>query len=86
MTQGVTLFRVAGIPIRIHPSWLAIFGLIAWSLSVGYFPHVLPGVPAAAYWVQGLIAALLLFGSTALIMGLGVVAFVAGLNSILHFF
>lgn len=63
MTQGVTLFRVAGIPVRIHPSWLVIFGLIAWSLSVGYFPHVLPGVPAAAYWVQGLVAALLLFVS-----------------------
>lgn len=63
MTHGVTLFRVAGIPVRIHPSWLVIFGLIAWSLSVGYFPHVLPGVPAAAYWVQGLVAALLLFVS-----------------------
>jgi len=63
MTHGVTLFRIAGIPVRIHASWLVIFGLIAWSLSVGYFPHVLPGVPAAAYWVQGLAAALLLFVS-----------------------
>ncbi len=63
MTRGVTLFRVAGIPVRVHASWLVIFGLIAWSLSVGYFPHVLPGVPAAAYWVQGLVAALLLFVS-----------------------
>jgi Zn-dependent protease/predicted transcriptional regulator len=63
MTRGVTLFRVVGIPVRVHPSWLVIFGLIAWSLSVGYFPHVLPGVPAAAYWIQGLVAALLLFVS-----------------------
>jgi Zn-dependent protease len=63
MHQGVTLFRVAGIPVRVHPSWLVIFGLIAWSLSVGYFPRVLPDVPVAAHWVQGLAAALLLFAS-----------------------
>ena len=63
MARAVTLFRVSGIPIRVHASWLVIFGLIAWSLSVGYFPYVLPGVPAAAYWIQGLVAALLLFVS-----------------------
>jgi hypothetical protein len=45
MNGVVTLFRVAGIPVRVHASWLVIFGLIAWSLSVGYFPHVLPDFP-----------------------------------------
>jgi len=34
MTRGVTLFRVAGIPVRVHASWLVIFGLIARSLTI----------------------------------------------------
>ncbi|OGK97929.1 MAG: hypothetical protein A3I14_02825 [Candidatus Rokubacteria bacterium RIFCSPLOWO2_02_FULL_73_56] len=63
MTGAVTLFRVVGIPVRVHASWLVIFGLIAWSLSVGYFPQVLPDVPVAAHWVGGAAAALLLFVS-----------------------
>ncbi|HBH03254.1 MAG: hypothetical protein A2W08_09060 [Candidatus Rokubacteria bacterium RBG_16_73_20] len=63
MTSVVTLFRVVGIPVRVHASWLVIFGLIAWSLSVGYFPQVLPDVPVAAHWVGGAAAALLLFVS-----------------------
>jgi Zn-dependent protease/CBS domain-containing protein len=63
MTGGVTLFRVGGIPVRVHPSWLVIFGLIAWSLSVGYFPNVLPDASVGSYWIQGLAAALLLFVS-----------------------
>lgn len=63
MSGAVTLFHVWGIPVRVEASWLVIFGLIAWSLSVGYFPRVLPDVPAATYWVSGLVAALLLFVS-----------------------
>ncbi len=62
MVNGtVTLFRLRGIPLRVHVSWLVIFGLITWSLSVGYFPQVLPDLPLAAYWAQGFLAALLLF-------------------------
>jgi Zn-dependent protease/CBS domain-containing protein len=57
------LGRVWGIPIQIHISWLAIFGLITWSLSVGYFPGVLPDVPLLTHWVTGFVAALLLFVS-----------------------
>jgi Zn-dependent protease len=59
----VTLFHVAGVAVRVHASWLVIFGLIAWSLSVGYFPHVLPDFPLLTYWANGLVAALLLFAS-----------------------
>jgi Zn-dependent protease len=40
-----------------------IVGLITWSLSVGYFPQILPGASLATHWAQGLLAALLLFGS-----------------------
>ena len=66
MDGAATLFRVFGYPVRVHVSWLVILGLLTWSLSVGYFPQVLPGVPLAAHWAQGLLAALLLFGSVLL--------------------
>jgi Zn-dependent protease/predicted transcriptional regulator len=63
MGGTLTLFRVFGIPVRVHASWLVIYGLIAWSLSVGYFPQVLPDVPTRTHWVSGLVAGLLLFVS-----------------------
>src|SRR5262245_36782657 len=63
MPGSVTLFHVRGIPIRAHPSWLLILALLTWNLAVGYFPQVLPDLPAAALWIRGLVAALLLFAS-----------------------
>lgn len=66
MSSTATLFRIFGIPVRAHVSWLAILGLLTWSLAVGYFPQVLPDVPLAAHWVKGLLAALLLFASVLL--------------------
>ncbi len=49
----------------IHFSWLIVFGLITWSLSTFYFPHVAPDLPVASYWMKGVLAALLLFASVA---------------------
>jgi len=57
------IFRVAGIPVRVDPSWLVVFGLISWSLAAGYFPHVLPEATTTAAWTHGVVAALLLFVS-----------------------
>ena len=59
----IQLFRVRGIPVRIDAGWLLIFGLVTWSLAAGYFPHVLPARSTTTYWLQGVAAALLLFGS-----------------------
>lgn len=56
---------IMGIPIRIHFSWLIVFGLITWSLSTYYFPQAAPDLPEASYWLKGLLAALLLFASVA---------------------
>ena len=56
---------IMGIPIRVHFSWLIVFGLITWSLSTYYFPKAAPELPVASYWVKGAIAALLLFASVA---------------------
>ncbi|HWC02285.1 MAG TPA: site-2 protease family protein [Methylomirabilota bacterium] len=66
MGGTATLFRIFGIPVRAHVSWLAILGLLTWSLAVGYFPHVLPDVPLAGHWARGFLAALLLFASVLL--------------------
>jgi Zn-dependent protease len=54
---------IMGIPIRLHYSWLIIFGLITWSLSTYYFPQAAPKLPIASYWVKGALAALLFFSS-----------------------
>lgn len=60
------ILSIRGIPISIHPSWLVIYALITWTLAVGYFPRELPDMPAAAHWVNGLVAAALLFVSVLL--------------------
>jgi Zn-dependent protease len=63
MSSAVTVFRVRGIPVRVHLSWLVVFGLIASSLARGYLPHELPDLPLITYWANGVLAALLLFAS-----------------------
>jgi Zn-dependent protease/CBS domain-containing protein len=57
------LGRIAGIEIGIHYTWLFAFALISWSLAGGYFPNTHPGWGTGLYWVLGVLAALLLFGS-----------------------
>jgi Zn-dependent protease/CBS domain-containing protein len=59
------IVTIMGIPIRVHFSWLIIFGLITWSLSTFYFPQAAPELPATSYWIKGTIAAVLLFVSVA---------------------
>jgi len=56
---------IIGIPIRIHFSWLIVFGLLTWLLSSHYFPQVTPDLPFVSYWISGVMAALLLFASVA---------------------
>jgi Zn-dependent protease/CBS domain-containing protein len=57
------IITIWGIPIRVHFSWLIVFGLITWSLSTYYFPKAAPALPAASYWIKGAIGAFLLFAS-----------------------
>jgi Zn-dependent protease/CBS domain-containing protein len=64
MLRGsLVLGTIRGIPIRIHFTWLVIFGLLSWSLASGYFPQHYPDLPIATYWIKAIIAALFLFGS-----------------------
>ena len=63
LTNSIRLFRVGGIEVGIHYSWLVIFALVTWSLAVGVFPQLIPGLDAGEAWVLGAVAALLLFVS-----------------------
>ena len=56
--------RAFGIPVYLHLSWVIVFGLIAWTLATGYFPAHDPDRAALSYWLEGLLASALLFGST----------------------
>jgi Zn-dependent protease/CBS domain-containing protein len=63
---SLKIVTIMGIPIRVHFSWLIIFGLITWSLSTFYFPKAAPELPGLSYWISGVAASLLLFVSVAL--------------------
>ena len=60
------VLSIAGIPIYVHASWLAVYALITWTLAIGYFPRTLPDGTTATYWIAGLVGALLLFVSVLL--------------------
>jgi Zn-dependent protease len=62
----IQAFRVAGIPVRFDLGWVLVFALISWSLAAGYFPRMIPEVTPGAAWLQGLVAAALLFASVLL--------------------
>jgi Zn-dependent protease len=53
--------RLAGVPIGIQPLWLAIVGLITYSLGRDYFPQQDPGLSSGAAYALGLFSALTLF-------------------------
>ena len=63
MEASVKLGRIAGIPVGLHISWFLIFGLVTWSLAVGYFPTEYPSLSTAAAWGLGAVTSLLFFGS-----------------------
>lgn len=62
---SLKIATIMGIPIRIHFSWIIIFGLITWALSALYFPMHAPDLPVTIYWISGATAAILLFASVA---------------------
>jgi Zn-dependent protease/CBS domain-containing protein len=69
--NSIRLFRIAGIDIGVHVSWLVIFLLVTWTLAFGWFGDAkawpaLAGRPELEYWLLGAISSLLLFGSVIL--------------------
>ncbi|HET8786572.1 MAG TPA: site-2 protease family protein [Candidatus Limnocylindrales bacterium] len=63
MAGSLRLFRVAGIDVAIHASWLVIFALVTWSLATAYFPNAVRDATTTQVWILGVIASLLLFAS-----------------------
>ncbi len=61
--RGFRIATLFGIPIEINPSWLFIFALILWSLTVGVFPQTYPGLPRGSYLAMGLATTFLFFAS-----------------------
>ena len=59
--KGVKLFRVLGIQISLNYTWFIVFGLIVWSLAIGYFPSSYPDLSRSAHLVMGFLGAFFLF-------------------------
>jgi Zn-dependent protease/CBS domain-containing protein len=63
MADAWQIGRLFGIPLRVHLSWLLVFGLISWSLAAGYFPAQLPDLPVWSYWLKAIVTAAMFFVS-----------------------
>lgn len=62
----IPLGRILGIPLDVDYSWFVIFGLLTWTLAVGYYPQEFHGWPTYEYWIMGAITAIMLFVSVVL--------------------
>jgi Zn-dependent protease/CBS domain-containing protein len=62
----IPLGRILGIPIGLDYSWFLIFGLLTWTMAVGYYPAEFKNWPTAQYWIVGAVTAIMLFVSVLL--------------------
>src|SRR5271155_1891244 len=62
MRRGLQIGKILGIPILLDPSWLFIFGLLTYALSVS-FAEKYPQWSNSQHWVVGTFTSLLFFGS-----------------------
>lgn len=63
MGSGLSLFRIRGIPIRLHSSWFLILALLTWSLANSFYTPQGGGFSSGMAWLAGLVTGLLFFGS-----------------------
>ena len=63
MTESLSLGRIFGIRVGLNWSLLVVIALIAWTLATGSFPSSAPGYGAGAYWIAGLVAAVVFLAS-----------------------
>ena len=59
----IRLGSILGFEIRVDLSWLLIFFLILWTLTVNLFPFNYPGLPGNTYIIMGIAGTLLFFTS-----------------------
>jgi Zn-dependent protease/CBS domain-containing protein len=63
LTEGISIGKAFGIPLRLHYSWFIIFVLVGWSLTAGYFPATYPHWSLVTSIVAGVVTSLLFFSS-----------------------
>jgi Zn-dependent protease/CBS domain-containing protein len=63
MNENLSLGRIAGIHVGLNWSLLVVVALIAWSLSTGILPSASPGQTSGAYWIAGVVSAVVFLGS-----------------------
>jgi Zn-dependent protease/CBS domain-containing protein len=61
--KRIKLFKILGFEVGIDWSWIILAILIAWSLSVGFFPLSYKNLSTQTYWLMGIVGALGLFFS-----------------------
>src|SRR5574341_2238 len=61
--SGFRIARIFGISVEIHYTWLIVFGLVAWSLAVGYFPQAGPNLGMPTVITLSISATLLFFAA-----------------------
>ncbi len=61
--KKIKLFKIFGFEVGIDWSWIILAILIAWSLSVGFFPFRFKNLSTETYWLMGIVGALGLFFS-----------------------
>jgi Zn-dependent protease/CBS domain-containing protein len=66
MKATFKLFRIAGITIGIHYTWIFAVIFFSWTLAMVYFPSAYPAWSTAIYWITGVAGALLIFVSVLL--------------------
>jgi len=63
MQGSFRLFRIAGVDIDIHWSWLLVFILLTWTLATGLFGEEFSGWTQAERWVAASATSIVFFGS-----------------------
>src|SRR5919109_1693598 len=64
--EAIRLGRIAGIEIRVHWSWFAVFFLLTFWLAEGFFGEVYDDWSTAEAWVAAIVASGMFFGSVLL--------------------
>jgi Zn-dependent protease/CBS domain-containing protein len=59
--RSIKLFTLLGFEVKVGFSWVFLAVLVTWSLGVGFFPAMFPGLSPASYWGMGALGALGLF-------------------------
>jgi len=63
LAKRIKLFKVFGFEVGIDPSWAVLAILVAWSLSMGFFPARYEDLSVRTYWLMGIVGTLGLFFS-----------------------